>query len=438
MAFFPAEALNPGVGRRELFGWAAFDFANSGYTTVVLTAVYNAYFVNVVAGGADWATLLWTVLVAISNAAGMLAMPIIGAWADARAAKKRGLAAATALCCLATLGLALTGPGTYVWAALMLIVSNVAFNVGETLNSAFLPEIARQEALGKVSGWGWSFGYCGGLVTLGLSLWLVNEARAAGLPTQGAVAGTLAATAAVFAISVIPTFAWLRERARPLRTEVRGGRVLAQGFADLKRTAAALPEMLDFARLTLTGFLNQCGVSVVVVLSAVYASSVMGFTLEDSILLIFCVNITAALGAFAFGYLEDRIGHKAGLAVTLALWIVMVALAAAAEGRVMFWVAANIAGLAMGSSQSAGRAMVGVLAPQCESAQYFGFWNMAMWSANIVGPLTYGLVTWVTGNNQRWAIAVTGLFFVAALAVLKGVDLKRGRALALARDRARA
>ena len=155
------KTLKPGVSPKEVWSWAAFDFANSGYTTVVLTAVFNAYFVAVVAGGEAWATFLWTCVIAASNALGLFAMPVIAAIADRTASKKRWLFAATMLCIAGTAGLALAGPGTIVWASLMVIVSNLGYNVGETLYSAFLPELAREESVGKVSGWGWSFGYCG-------------------------------------------------------------------------------------------------------------------------------------------------------------------------------------------------------------------------------------------------------------------------------------
>lgn len=431
--FFPKSSLRPGVAPREVFGWAAFDFANSGYTTVVLTAVYNAYFVNVVAGNASWATLLWTVIIAVSSAIGMVVMPVIGTLADAHAKKRSGLFIATVVCIAATFGLTLTGEGTIVWAALMIVLSNLAFNVGETLNSAFLPEIASDEGVGKVSGWGWSFGYCGGLVTLGLSLLLVTFGPELwGLDFDGSVAGTLWITGIVFAVATVPTFAWLKERAVPKPDAPRAAALFSDSMASLKKTASALPQLKHFGRLTLTGFLNQCGVSVVITLSAVYATAVMGFTLNDSILLVFLVNITAAVGAFGFGYVEDKIGHKKSLMLTLWIWVAMIVVAATSEGVVQFWIAANLAGIAMGSSQSAGRAMVAVLSPAARSAEFYGFWNMALWFANIVGPLTYGAVTWVSGNNHRHAIAITGLFFLAAIVVLKTLDMEEGRREALA------
>ena len=407
------KTLKAGVAPREVWAWAAFDFANSGYTTVVLTAVFNAYFVSVVAGGAEWATFLWTVVIAASNAIGLFAMPAIAALADRNASKKRWLFAATLLCILGTVGLAFAGPGTIVWAALMVILSNLGYNVGETLNSAFLPELAREEAVGKVSGWGWSFGYCGGLVTLGLSLLLVTSGDEVGLGSDARIAGTMLITAAVFAMAALPLFLFVKERAEPRAHEkLPFGKLALESLRDVGRTMKSLGRFPDFGLLAVCGFCYQSGVSVVITLSAVYAAQVMGFTTEDTILMVFLVNITAAIGAFAFGYVQDRIGHKRALGLTLCVWLLMIVTAALA------------------SSQSAGRAMVAIFAPKKRSAEFYGLWNMALWLAAIVGPLCYGAVSWAAGNDQRLAIWVTGLFFLAALAVLRPMQRARGAAAA--------
>jgi UMF1 family MFS transporter len=139
--------------------------------------------------------------------------------------------------------------------------------------------------------------------------------------------------------------------------------------------------------------------------------------------LIFLVNIAAALGAFAFGYFQDRIGHGRALSMTLWGWIGMTVLAVAAQGPALFWVAAVLAGLCMGSSQSAGRAMAGLLAPSERVAEFYGLWTFATRVAAIVGPITYGLVTWLTSGNHRVAILSTGLFFVVGLLLLRRVRL---------------
>jgi UMF1 family MFS transporter len=188
-------ALNPGVKRREVFAWAMYDFANSGYTTVVLTAVFNAYFVSVVARNADWATFAWTAALSVSYAIVMVLGPLLGAWADAHAAKKRLLAISTVVCIAGTVALAWTGPGAVAWAVAFIVVSNVAYSMGENLIAAFLPELSRPEALGKVSGWGWSLGYFGGILALGVSLAWVMTAEARGSTSELAVPGTMIITA---------------------------------------------------------------------------------------------------------------------------------------------------------------------------------------------------------------------------------------------------
>ena len=434
MRFFSKTALNEGVTVRECFSWALFDAANSGYSTVVLTAVFNAYFVSVICADADWATLAWSTTVACANALSMLVMPVVGRMADLKAHKKRWLAIATLVCVVATALLAYAGPGAYVWAAVMVVVSSVGFNVGETLNSAFLPEIARRESLGKVSGWGWSLGYVGGLITLGLCLAVVTAGQSQGLGMDSLVAATNIITAAVFLVVSLPVFMWLKERAVP---QVHGIAQLKTAMAqdvDKGKTAETLMKFVDFRYLVVCGFFYQCGVATVITLAAVYASAVMGFGLTETLVMVLLVNITAAVGAFGFGYIQDRIGHKLALALTLLLWIAMVTTAASAQTSAVFWVAANLAGLAMGSSQSAGRALVAVFAPEKKLARFYGIWNMALWLSAVIGPVTYGAVTWMTGNNQRLAIVVTGLFFVAGLIALIPVKVARGAALAQAEN----
>ena len=227
MTVFAQNALRPGVAKREVLGWAMYDFANSGYTTVVLTAVFNVYFVGVIAGNADWATLAWTLALSASSLIVMLTMPSLGAYADLRAAKKRLLAATTAGCVLATALLAGTGPGDLWLAVLAIIVSNMCYSYGEALIAAFLPELARREALGRVSGWGWSFGYFGGMLTLGLSLAYVLWAQGQGQPATRFVPVTMLITAGVYALASLATFALLKERARPQAVAVTAGGLTA-------------------------------------------------------------------------------------------------------------------------------------------------------------------------------------------------------------------
>jgi len=431
MNLFPQSTLNPGVRKREVFGWAMYDFANSGYTTVVLTAVFSAYFVGDVAGGAAWGTLAWTGALAVSSLIVMLTMPALGAYADLRAAKKRLLVLSTLGCVLGTAALAGAGTGDVAWALVAIVLSNVFYAYGESLIAAFLPELAREDRMGSVSGWGWSFGYLGGMLTLGLSLWYVTWAQGQGLPASQFVPVTMLITAAVYGCSALVTFALLRERARP-QVWHTGEAGLRAPLARLNSTWREARSFRDFTALLACSVAYQAGISVVVALAAVYAEQALAFQQTETMMLIFLVNIAAALGAFAWGYVQDRIGHRPALGITLAGWIVMTVLAALATGPGLFWVAAVIAGLCMGSSQSAGRALAGVLAPAQQRAEFYGLWMFAVRLSAILGPMTYGLVTWLTDGNHRLAIASTGLFFVGGLLLLTLVNVQRGIAAAAA------
>jgi UMF1 family MFS transporter len=427
----PKSSLAPGVQPREVWAWAFYDFANSGYTTVVITAVFSAYFVAEVAGRAPWATFAWTSALAVSYALIMLTAPVIGAYADAHAAKKRLLLFTTTGCVVFTAGLAFVGSGDLALGIALIILSNFFFGSGENLVAAFLPEIADGEAMGKVSGWGWSLGYLGGLVALGVCLAYVTYAQAQGASAVDFVPVTMLITAAIFALASLPTFLVLRERAQPAPGATG---VLKSAFARLAETFGHARRYADLWRFLVCVVFYQAGIQTVVVLAAVYAQEVMGFTTRDTLVLILVVNITAAAGAFAFGHVQDRLGHVRTLMLTLVGWLIAVVLAWLAEGPVLFWVVANVVGVCLGSSQSAGRALVGYLSPPARTAEFFGLWGLAVKLSAILGPLTYGLVTWVTHGNHRFAMLATGVFFVIGAAILVTLDVARGRRAALEAD----
>jgi UMF1 family MFS transporter len=415
-------ALAPQVKLREVWAWSMYDFANSAYTTVVITAVFSAYFVSVVANNAPWATFAWTAALSVSYAAILVTGPLIGAWADAHAAKKVSLLMTTLGCVLFTVLLYFAQPGAVAMALAFLILSNYFFGAGENLIAAFLPELADSRAMGRVSGWGWSFGYLGGLAALGICLaYILGQA---GRPASETVPVTMLITAGFFAAAAIPTFLWLRERALPQPR-------MDQPWTRVRQTIRDSERYRDLRRFLVCILFYQAGITAVVSLAAIYAEQAMKFTTQQTITLILVVNITAAVGAFGFGYLQDAVGHVRAVAITLVGWIVMVVLAGLSETAASFWLAANLAGLCMGSAQAAGRAVVGYLAPPARLAEFFGLWGLAVKAASIFGPLTYGAVTLAFPGNHRLGIFVTGIYFVIGLLLLRKIDVERGRAAAL-------
>ena len=425
------EQLAPGVRPREAVSWAMYDFANSGYTTVVVTAVFNAYFVGVVAAGQPWATIAWTLSLAVSYAATILLGPLIGTYADRYGRKKRLLVFTTLGCVIFTAALSLVGSGD-IWLGIVLVaLSNLFFSLGENLAGAFLPEIARPESLGRLSGWGWSVGYLGGLVSLGASLAWVSHAQAAGQGSDAFVPVCMLITAAIFAVASLPAFLFLRERGAAQPSAAGDSIQWRAAFAQLGQSLGSLRSFPDLRRFRWCIVWYQAGVQTVVALAAIYAEQALKFETADTIRLILLVNITAAVGAAFFGQVQDRLGHVRTLAVTLLGWLVAIGLAWASTGPGMFWIAANVVGICLGASQSAGRALVGYLSPAARRAEFFGLWGVAVKLSSILGPVSYGLVSWVSGGDHRLAILLTGAFFIAGLAVLRSVDAVRGRAQAL-------
>lgn len=277
--------------------------------------------------------------------------------------------------------------------------------------------------MGRISAWGWAWGYLGGMLTLGICLAYVLWAQ-----TQGQTAGqfvpvTMCVTAAVYALASTFTFVFLKEHAQAQPDRVRSG----SQWQQLKHTFQEAKAYQDFMQLMACAVAYQAGVAVAITLAAIYAEQVIGFQPQETMILIFVLNIAAFVGSLLFGYAQDRLGHKLALALSLLGWSITCVLAALTTSKEVFWWAAALAGLCMGSSQSTGRAMAGLFIPTQRLAEFFGLWTFAIRLASIVGPLGYGLITWVTAGNQRLAIGATTLMFLVGLSLLLPIDVQRGQ-----------
>lgn len=417
--------------RREQVSWGMFDFANSGYTTVVMTTIFSAYFVGVVAGGeggysSGKATLLWTVAVGFANFCVLLSAPLMGAIADHRAAKKQFLLITTLVCAGATASLAMVGSGDVFLGMVLIVISAIMFASGENLVSAFLPEIVSNEKMGRMSGYGWSLGYFGGLLTLALCLICVAWGKQQGWGEEQFVPVTMLLTAGIFILAATPTFIWLRERKTP-EPPLSWVSYFHMGFKRVRKTLQEARELPDLFRFLVALSVYQSGVATVVVLSAVYAREVIGFDSKSLIILIMVVNVTASVGALLFGHLQDRIGSVRSLSITLLIWSGAIIIMAVADERATVWLAGNLIGLAMGASQAIGRALVGRLTPVARTAEFFGLWGMATRLAAIVGPVSYGLISYLSAGNHRLAILSTLFFFMGGLFLLQQVNEQHGR-----------
>ncbi|MBN2403700.1 MAG: MFS transporter [Spirochaetes bacterium] len=403
---------------KEIFGWCMFDFANSSYTTVIITAVFNAYFVSVVVSeqlfGKGFGEFLWgSVAIPISYILVIVTGPVLGAMADFSGSKKKFLFGSYLICIVFTSLLFFVKEGDVLPAIILIIISNFGYASGENFASAFLPELAYREDMGKVSGYSWSFGYWGGLIALACSLGimvLMSEAEDKTLPVR--LSNLVAA--AFFGLSAIPTFLWLKERKNTEKMP-SGYNYITIGFKRLFDTYKSIKQFKELIKFLIIFLIFNSGVMVVITFAAIYAVNVLNFTIQENIILIIVVNITASIGAFVFGFIQDKIGSKKTIIITLILWLITVIWAYLSYTKASFWMLANVAGLALGSTQSASRAMVGMFSPESKSGEFFGFWGLAGKLGAIIGPATFGLIVLLSGGSQRYAILSTGVFFLVGI-----------------------
>ena len=403
-----------------------FDFANSSYTTIIVSFFFSNVFIQLIAAGPD-ADLWWGRATGLANLVVFLLSPLVGAIADESGRKKGFLFATYALCVGATAALWLVRPGEILPAIVLFVVSNIAFSFGENFAGAFLPEISTPANVGRVSGFGWGLGYLGGLLSLALVFPLVRGGIT--LDNYENLRLVWPVTAAFFLVAALPTFLILRERA-PRRREPFGY-YLRNGFGRLGQTVHAARTFRELVRFLAVFFVFSIGLTAIIAFFGVYAVTTLHFTPVEMVLLGALLQVPSALGAVTFGLLQDRLGARRTLQVALLLWIAVSATTALVDEKRTFWFVAMAAGLGIGSLQAASRALVGLFSPVDKSGEFFGLWGLAGKGAYALGPLLFGWISSASGS-QRTAALVNGAFFVAGLLGMFLIDERRGREAAAA------
>ena len=401
------------VRRREIFGWCCYDFANSAFITVVITVVYGPYFTGVVAAGWAGANTLWSVILSASQVVVMVFGPALGVLADVTGSKKKFLLSMMWVCSAATAALWLTGPGTVALAAGLVIVAYAAFSFGENFCASFLSELSTPANCGRISGYGWSFGYLGGLGALGLAMLVLSV-------SPDGVRWVFVVTALFMVAATLPVLLLLRERKQP---ESHVARWWQLGWESVLRAARDLPQHRDLLRFFWAFLLYMSGLGAVVAFAAIYSVEVLGFTTGENLVLFASLQISSALGALAFGWWQDRVGSVNMLTAALLLWCLVAAGAYFCQTKEMFFLVGNLAGLAIGSCQAGSRAVVSLLSPRERAAEFFGFWGVFGKLAAVVGPLFMGVLADVF--DLRVAVVSTLVYFVGGLIVLRGVRMAR-------------
>ncbi|MDX2262666.1 MAG: MFS transporter [Gemmatimonadales bacterium] len=418
---------------KVIWSWAFYDWANSAFTTLVVTFIYATYFTQAMAPDPLTGTGWWSRAVATSAVLIALLSPVLGAMADRGGTRKRFLAISTITCVLATTLLAFVAPGGGREAFLALacfVVANVAFEMSVMFCNAFLPAIASSEKIGRISGYGWGLGYVGGLLCMAIALvgFVQPEVPWFGLSKEAGwnVRATNLLVAGWFLAFSIPFFLNVPEKAVPGgSTDVRGAfRALAQTVRDIRRYR-------DIVRFLIAHLIYNDGLVTVFAFGAIYAAGTFGMTIADVILFGVVLNVASGLGAIGFGFVDDKIGGKNAVLVSLVGLIAAAAIAVWAPTRDWFWVAGVLIGIFVGPNQSSSRSLLGRFVPERHQTEFFGLYAFSGKAAAFLGPLLLGAAT-TAFASQRAGMATVIVFFVIGGAVMLTVDERRGIAAAQA------
>ncbi|MDH4099877.1 MAG: MFS transporter [Nitrospirota bacterium] len=410
----------PPVARREIAAWCFFDFANSAYTTLIITVAYSIYFTQVVAkeGGEQfwgWGYSASMLIIALIS-------PVLGAVSDFSATKKRFLLFFTFICVIATGLMVFVKEGDVWLGIILLVISNIGFAGGITFYNAFLVEISDRDSMGRISGYGWAVGYVGGLLCLALAYPLMKGGFAP--ENLDTFRLSFLMTAAFFLVASLPTFLILKERARPLPL-APGQHYWGVGFKRVRETLREIRGFRQLTRYLIAYLIYTDGVDTVIVFAAIFATVTLKFTSQEVLIYFLVTQITAGIGAWVFGPITDRLGGKKTINITLLIWIGVVLASFLVQTKTQFYVIGLVAGIALGSNQAASRALLGKFIPSGRNAEFFGFFSLVGKFAATIGPIVYGEIAAATGSNRPAVLSIAA-FFVIGLLLLARVNEPEG------------
>jgi UMF1 family MFS transporter len=421
---------------RVIWSWAFYDWANSAFTTLVVTFIYSYYFTQALAPDGITGTAWWSRGIGLSAVVVALLSPILGAAADRGGTRKRSLAVATAVCVLGSAALTFIAPGmpnAALLAVIVFVVANVAFEMGMVFYNAFLPTIASPERIGRISGYGWGLGYIGGLLCMVIALVVFVPPGGAplfGLSTeQGFNArATNLLVAGWFLLFSLPLFFNVPER----RTDARALNI-REAFTELGRTFRAVGRYREVAKFLIARLVYNDGLVTVFAFGGIYAGETFGMPLSEVILFGIGLNVASGLGALVFGFVDDRLGGKTTVLMTLVALSVATTLAVWAPTKTWLWIAGILIGLFVGPNQSASRSLMGRFVPEKHQAEFFGFFAFSGKITSFLGPILLGSATAMFAS-QRAGVATVLLFFVVGGGLLLTVNERAGIAAARAED----
>lgn len=371
--------------RRERWAWYFYDFGNSAYAAVVLLAVYAAYFKGQVVGGSE-GTRLWGISVGIAMLVVAVLAPILGTIADFSGSKKKFLFFFTALAVVFTAALFFVQPGDIFTGMLFFILAEIGYRAAQVFYNALLPEIAKPDEIGKVSGKGWAFGSFGGIVCLLIVLALITLVGGTEI-----VRFSFLITAFFYLASAIPLFLWLRERAEPQPLH-KGENYFRVAFRRLGETIRAVRKYKEYVKFIVSFLIYNDGIMMALDFAAIIGAVLFGMNQQQLIIFMIIVQVTSVAGAYLFGILADRLSSKRALILSLIAMIVAVVWMLFVQSLEVFFVIGALAGFSLTGVQSVSRAMVGQFAPPDKSAEFYGFFEVGGRTSSFIGPAVYGFI----------------------------------------------
>jgi UMF1 family MFS transporter len=376
---------------------------------------------------------VWSSIFAGSMLLVVICSPFIGAFADARGAKKRLLIMTGVLCVLLTGSFALIGPGGWVLAALLFIPANFCYQIGENMLASFLPEVASQRTIGRVSAIGWTMGYIGALALLVL---VVASMLGFDMGPPERWRPFFLFAAVWFALGMITPALVLRE-IQPAAEKPSIALCMQLAISRLRTTIRDAREHRQLLRFLLAFFIYAFGVQSIIAFAGIIAND-FGFNQTKLAIFMLQLTITAGAGAVLTGMYQDKLGPKRTLLIILSVWVItclaMVGLTFPANPpEWLFWIIGNGVGGGLGGVGTASRSMVGVFTPQSKTAEFFGLWGMTYKGAGVVGVLSFGQVKAALGSTVSLALLTS--FFLVGLVLLLRVNVNAGRRNALRAQR---
>jgi UMF1 family MFS transporter len=336
--------------------------------------------------------------------------PVLGAAADYYSNKKTYLTIFTALCVVSTALLYFTGEGTILLGMILFIIANIGFQAGLGFYDAFLKDITTDVNYNRVSSFGYAIGYLGSLLSLAVVIVLKDE------PGY-----TFIACAVLFAIFSIPLLLFVKEKKREIEQSRSSPSFLAVGLKRIRDTISHIRSYRNIRNFLLSYFLYIDGVNTIIFFSANYAQTTLQFEITDLIIFFIIVQVTALAGSFIFGFIADRRGLKNTLTFVIISWAVITLSVYFADSKSTFLVIGAFAGTFLGSSQALSRSLMSRLTPEEKKTEFFGFYSLFEKTSTILGPLAFGLVSWLTGS-QRYAVLTIAFFFIAGYLIFRRVS----------------